>query len=37
VQTRELAEVKSGLKDGDKVITHGQDGLPDGAAITIEK
>jgi len=37
VQTRELAEVKSGLKAGDLVITRGQDGLPDGAAITIEK
>jgi multidrug efflux pump subunit AcrA (membrane-fusion protein) len=37
LQTRELAEVKTGLKAGDLVITHGQDGLPDGAAITIEK
>jgi len=37
LQTRELAEVKTGIKAGDLVITHGQDGLPDGAAITIEK
>ncbi|HEX5071409.1 MAG TPA: efflux RND transporter periplasmic adaptor subunit [Vicinamibacterales bacterium] len=37
VQTRELAEVKAGIKAGDSVITKGQDGLPDGAAISIEK
>jgi RND family efflux transporter MFP subunit len=34
--TRTLAEVKSGLKAGDRVITRGQDALPDGAAITVE-
>ena len=28
-------EVISGLKAGDLVITHGQAGLPDGAAITV--
>jgi len=37
VQTHELAEVKTGVKAGDMVITKGQDELPDGAAITIEK
>jgi RND family efflux transporter MFP subunit len=31
------AEIKSGVKAGEHVITHGQAGLPDGAAITTEK
>jgi multidrug efflux pump subunit AcrA (membrane-fusion protein) len=31
------AEVKSGVKAGEQVITHGQAGLPDGAAITTKK
>ena len=35
--TRESVEVKSGVAAGDQIITKGQDGLPDGAAITIEK
>jgi RND family efflux transporter MFP subunit len=29
-------EIKSGVKAGEQVITHGQAGLPDGAAITAE-
>ena len=37
VQTHDLAEIKSGLKAGDRVITKGQADLPDGAAISIEK
>ena len=36
IVTREMAEVKSGLKAGEQVITSGQAGLPDGAAITAE-
>lgn len=31
------AEIKEGVKAGEQVIVHGQAGLPDGAAITIEK
>jgi RND family efflux transporter MFP subunit len=34
--TRTLAEVKSGLTQGDRVIIRGQDALPDGAAVTVE-
>ena len=34
---KEHAEIKSGLKAGEQVITRGQAGLPDGAAITTEK
>ena len=34
---KEHAEVKSGVKAGEQVITHGQAGLPDGATITTEK
>jgi RND family efflux transporter MFP subunit len=30
-------EIKSGVKAGEPVITHGQAGLPDGAPITVEK
>jgi membrane fusion protein (multidrug efflux system) len=30
-------EIKSGVRGGDPVIIHGQDGLPDGAAITVSK
>jgi multidrug efflux pump subunit AcrA (membrane-fusion protein) len=37
LMTRELVEVKSGIVVGDMVITHGQDGLPDGAEITVGK
>ena len=29
-------EVTSGLKAGDRVIVRGQDGLPEGAAVTVE-
>jgi RND family efflux transporter MFP subunit len=31
------AEIKEGVKAGEQVIVHGQAGLPDGAAITIER
>jgi multidrug efflux pump subunit AcrA (membrane-fusion protein) len=30
-------EITSGLSAGDRVIVRGQDGLPEGATITIEK
>ncbi len=30
-------EIASGLKAGDRVITHGQNGLPDGAPITVTR
>lgn len=33
--THSLVEVSSGLKAGDRVIVRGQDGLPEGAAITV--
>jgi membrane fusion protein (multidrug efflux system) len=33
----EHAEIKSGVKAGEQIITHGQAGLPDGAGITTEK
>lgn len=35
--TPKLAEITGGLKAGDAVIVQGQQGLPDGAAITLEK
>lgn len=35
--TPKQAEITSGLKAGDAVITQGQQGLPDGAAITVSK
>jgi len=34
--TRTKVEITSGLKAGDLVIVRGQDGLPEGAAITVE-
>jgi len=34
---RDLVEITSGLSAGDRVIVQGQDGLPDGAAITVAK
>jgi RND family efflux transporter MFP subunit len=34
---KDRAELKEGVKAGEQVIVHGQNGLPDGAAITIEK
>jgi len=33
----EHAEVISGIKAGEQIITHGQAGLPDGASISLEK
>lgn len=36
LSTRTLAEVTSGLKPGARVIVRGQDGLPEGAAVTVE-
>jgi RND family efflux transporter MFP subunit len=35
--TREFAQIMQGLKAGDSVIVRGQDGLPDGATITVAK
>ena len=35
--TPKLAEITGGLKAGDAIIVQGQQGLPDGAAITQEK
>jgi multidrug efflux pump subunit AcrA (membrane-fusion protein) len=37
ITNKDQAEIKSGVKAGEQVITHGQAGLPDGAAITVEK
>jgi RND family efflux transporter MFP subunit len=37
IATAKLAEITGGLKAGDAVIVQGQQGLPDGAAITQEK
>jgi RND family efflux transporter MFP subunit len=34
---KDQAEIKDGVKVGEQVIVHGQAGLPDGAAISIEK
>ena len=34
---KDHTELKEGVKAGEQVIVHGQAGLPDGAAITIEK
>jgi len=36
IVTAEAAEVRKGIASGDKVIVRGQNGLPDGAAVTIE-
>jgi RND family efflux transporter MFP subunit len=33
----EDAQVVSGVREGEKVIVHGQDELPDGAAVTVEE
>ena len=35
VVTPDTAEVRKGLKKGDRVVVRGQNGLPDGAAVTI--
>jgi len=37
LMTRNGAEVRTGIKAGDRVIVRGQDELPEGAAITIQK
>jgi RND family efflux transporter MFP subunit len=37
LSTRTKVEITSGLKAGDRVIVRGQDGLPEGAAITVEE
>ncbi|MEO8482468.1 MAG: efflux RND transporter periplasmic adaptor subunit [Acidobacteriota bacterium] len=34
--TKSLVQVTSGIKAGDKVIIRGQEGLPEGASVTIE-
>lgn len=36
ITDEEHAEVRSGLKAGEMVVTHGQAGLPDGASVTLE-
>jgi multidrug efflux pump subunit AcrA (membrane-fusion protein) len=36
LSTRTHVEIASGLKAGDRVIVRGQDGLPEGAAVTVE-
>ena len=35
VTTQDAVEIEKGLKAGDRVIVRGQNGLPDGAAVTI--
>lgn len=35
VITTEAAEIRKGIKPGDRVIVRGQNGLPDGASVTI--
>lgn len=35
VVTPDAAEIRKGIKPGDKVIVRGQNGLPDGAAVTV--
>jgi RND family efflux transporter MFP subunit len=37
LSARNLTEIASGVKTGDLVIVRGQEGLPDGAAITVMK
>ena len=37
ITNKEHAEIMSGVKAGEQIITHGQAGLPDGAAIATEK
>ena len=37
LSTHELTEIKSGLTAGLQVITRGQDGLPEGAAVKVQK
>jgi RND family efflux transporter MFP subunit len=37
LSTPTLVEVVTGLKAGDRVIVRGQDGLPEGAAITVQE
>jgi multidrug efflux pump subunit AcrA (membrane-fusion protein) len=35
VTSRETTEILKGVKPGERVIVRGQNGLPDGAAVTI--
>ena len=35
IVTRDAAEIRKGIKTGDRVIIRGQNGLPDGAAVAI--
>ena len=35
VVTHDAVEIRKGIKAGDRVIVRGQNGLPDGAAVTI--
>jgi RND family efflux transporter MFP subunit len=37
ITDKDHAEITSGVKAGEQIITHGQAGLPDGAAISVEK
>jgi multidrug efflux pump subunit AcrA (membrane-fusion protein) len=36
ITTDEAVEVVKGLKGGERVIVRGQNGLPDGAPVTVE-
>jgi len=35
VVTPDAAEIRKGIKPGDRVVVRGQNGLPDGATVTI--
>jgi multidrug efflux pump subunit AcrA (membrane-fusion protein) len=35
VVTEDAAEIRKGIKSGDRVIIRGQNGLPDGASVTV--
>ena len=37
LSTQTMVEITTGLKAGDRVIVRGQDGLPEGAAITVQE
>lgn len=37
LRSRQMIEITSGLAAGDRVIVQGQNGLPDGAAVTVQK
>ena len=35
IVTADAAEIRKGIKPGDRVIVRGHNGLPDGAAVTV--